>query len=257
MTDAYDRTNSVKIIRTYLESGDVPLSQLAEAWNDDRRPIVEIVKNHFNLGISDCIGLDVTVRDAMQNMVLAGSLPLKTSRADSCAECGVLAPDHAPNCGSVSMYDNTCTFRDYGNHQCQRKAGHSGLHDTTGHICDPSATPPITPEACPACLAVVVSAQPNSLTSDMLYARIAFEGWRNDAGTRTLYLGELSIAVVHYHTEIDKELVDHLIRAVNAHGSLIEAVKLFLDLDGHSVSDTAIAVNAGLAALELAEGKVA
>lgn len=74
----YDRTNGVKIIQSYLESGDVSLSQLAEAWNNDRRPIVEIVKNHFNLGISDCIGLDVTVRDAMQNMVLLGTLPLST-----------------------------------------------------------------------------------------------------------------------------------------------------------------------------------
>lgn len=83
---------------------------------------------------------------------------------DSCAECGVLAPDHAPNCGSVSMGDDTCAFRDYDDHQCQRKAGHSGLHDTTGHICDPSATPPITPESCPACLAVDMSATKSTFT---------------------------------------------------------------------------------------------
>lgn len=42
-------------------------------------------------------------KDARQDERLVVVKCQKPGRAESCAECGVLTPDHAKNCGSVSM----------------------------------------------------------------------------------------------------------------------------------------------------------
>lgn len=66
-------TNKTEAIQAYLESGSMPLYDLAKAWNKGNlKDITTRVVRHFNPTIGQCIGLDINVRDAMQNMALHG-----------------------------------------------------------------------------------------------------------------------------------------------------------------------------------------
>ena len=69
----FPRTNSTREVQRYLESGEVPIYLIEQSFFTERREtIVEHVKRHFNADAGDCIGIDLIVRDAMQNMALEG-----------------------------------------------------------------------------------------------------------------------------------------------------------------------------------------
>lgn len=72
-SSTYPKTDRVKAVQTYLESGDIPMSVLFAAWNSsDCRRVVKLVETHYSTTEGESIGIEVVVRDAMQNMALKG-----------------------------------------------------------------------------------------------------------------------------------------------------------------------------------------
>lgn len=68
-------TNPTKDIQAYLESGVIPLDDLAETWDKEGRKFLNLVSrvaSHFNITSVQRISINLNVRDAMQNMALTG-----------------------------------------------------------------------------------------------------------------------------------------------------------------------------------------
>jgi len=80
-------TNATEAIQAYLESGAMRLYDLAKAWKKGNlKDVTARVVRHFNPTIGQCIGLDINVRDAMQNMVLHGLFTDNDIRVSPTAE---------------------------------------------------------------------------------------------------------------------------------------------------------------------------
>lgn len=101
-TSTFPKTDRVKAVQNFLET--LPQSQTETAWKKERwRDLMFDVAGHFKLTAGEEIGLDITVRDALQNMALAGFFLNGSAKDLTCSNCPALQTEADEEAGACTQ----------------------------------------------------------------------------------------------------------------------------------------------------------